>query len=173
MYVSSCPALLLLSSLSCVTIAMAPCKQCGGVRGSFRTCSVTASCPAWPNKIWDRGHSQKTYWFQLQLLEFIFNCCMFCFVYVNVCYVIIESDVCTWVDVRIMDGIRRSDGRDIYYSRIVQTLSLFQIQTSFTFTAEAEPDCWVRRRPRRVILVWLQHRRPELLGGENAILEER
>ena len=32
MYVSSCPALLLLSSLSCVTIAMAPCKQCGGVR---------------------------------------------------------------------------------------------------------------------------------------------
>ena len=53
------------------------------------------------------------------------------------------SYVCTWVDVRIMDGIRRSDGRDIYYSRIVQTLSLFQIQTSFTFTAEAEADCWV------------------------------
>ena len=105
--------------------------------------SVAASCPVWPNKIWDRGHSQKTYWFQLQLLEFIFNCCMFCFVYVNVCYVIIESDVCTWLNVRIMDGIRRSDGRDIYYSRIVQTLSLFQIQTSFTFTAEAEPDCWV------------------------------
>ena len=60
-----------------------------------------------------------------------------------VCYVIIESDVVMfvreWMYVRIMDGIRRSDGRDIYYSRIVQTLSLFQIQTSFTFTAEA--DC--------------------------------